>query len=51
MNVGLVLGGELDLFIANRLELLLGAAPRIFFLKDPYNRIDYYLNIGIRITC
>lgn len=49
-NLALVLGGELALFIVHRLELLLGAAFRVFFLKDPYSRIDYSLSLGVRIT-
>ena len=49
-NVGLVMGGELELFFLYRYELLLAAGPRVFFFDNPYGRLDYYLSLGLRLT-
>jgi len=49
-NIGLVLGAEIELFLMRRLEVLLAGGSRIFFLKSPYGRLDYFLGLGFRIS-
>ncbi len=49
-NVGIALGGEVELFLMNNLELLFGGGPVVFLLKDAYNRVDYYLTVGLKVN-
>ena len=49
-NVGVVLGGELAVFVLHRIELLLGGGGRLFFLKSPYGYSDYFLGVGVRYS-
>ena len=49
-NIGLALGGEIELFLIRRFEALLAGGARIFFLKSPYGKIDYFLSLGGRFS-
>lgn len=49
-NIGLVLGGEIELFLMRRFEVLLSGGSRIFFLKSPYGMLDYFLTLGFRVS-
>ncbi|HAN49846.1 MAG TPA: hypothetical protein DCQ08_02395 [Amoebophilaceae bacterium] len=49
-NIGLVLGGEIELFLMRRFEVLLSGGSRIFLLQSPYGMLDYFLTLGFRIS-
>lgn len=49
-NMGLVLGAEIELFLLRRLEVLLAGGSRVFFLKSPFGKVDYFLNLGFRVS-
>ena len=49
-NIGLALGGEIELFLIRRFEALLAGGSRIFFLTSPYGKVDYFLSLGLRFS-
>ena len=49
-NIGLALGVEIELFLMRRFEALLAGGSRIFFLKSPYGKVDYFLSLGVRFS-
>ena len=49
-NVGMALGGELEVFLIHRLAFLCSGGYRLFFLKSPYGRSDYFLGAGLRFS-
>jgi hypothetical protein len=49
-NMGLVLGAEIELFLLRRLEVLLAGGSRVFLLKSPFGKVDYFLSLGFRIS-
>ena len=49
-NIGIVLGGELELFLVRHWAALLSGGSRIFFLNSPCGKMDYFLSFGMRIT-
>jgi hypothetical protein len=49
-NIGLVLGAETELFLIGKFEILLSGGTRIFLLKSTYGRMDYFLNMGFRMS-
>lgn len=48
-NIGLVVGGETELFLVKNVSLALSGGLRMFLLKSPYGRTDYFLNMGLKI--
>ena len=49
-NIGLVLGAETELFLIGKFEILLSGGTRIFLLQSAYGRMDYFLNMGFRMS-
>lgn len=49
-NAGLVLGGEIELFLAKTLEINLSGGPIVYLFKDDYDRISYYLSLGLKFN-
>ncbi len=47
-NIGLVPGIEIELFLMRRFEVLLSGGSRIFLLKSPYGKVDYFPSLGVR---
>ena len=48
-NVGLLVAGEVEVYIVRNLVLVLQAGPTLYFLKTPYKKLDYHLSIGLRM--
>jgi hypothetical protein len=49
-NVGVVLGGEVEIFVLGAIELVFSGGPILYFLKDPFERFSYYVNAGIKFN-
>jgi hypothetical protein len=49
-NVGALLGPEVELFLIYPLALTLSGGPMLYILEDPYQRLDYWLSIGLSIN-
>ncbi|MHB9146856.1 MAG: hypothetical protein ACYC2U_00060 [Candidatus Amoebophilus sp.] len=50
LNVGVVLGGEIELYVFKTFEITLSGGPIIYIFKDPYDRISYYINLGLKFN-
>lgn len=48
-NMGLVGGGETELFLIKNVALSLSGGLRMFLLTSPYGSADYFLNLGFKI--
>jgi len=49
-NVGLIVGGEMELFLTSNIELIASGGPTILFLKNKYGRLGYVLSIGLKFN-
>jgi hypothetical protein len=49
-NVGALLGPEVELFLLYPLALTLSGGPMLYILEDPYQRLDYWLSVGLSIN-
>ncbi|MHB9147572.1 MAG: hypothetical protein ACYC2U_04020 [Candidatus Amoebophilus sp.] len=49
-NVGLIVGGEIELFLTSNIELVASGGPTILFLKNKYGRLGYVLSIGLKFN-
>jgi hypothetical protein len=49
-NVGLVVGGEVELFLTSNIELIASGGPTILFLKNKHGRLGYLISIGFKFN-
>lgn len=48
-NLGVMAGGGSELFLTENVSLFLSGGLRIFLLKSPHGRMDYFLDLGLKI--
>jgi hypothetical protein len=49
-NVGLVIGGEVELFLTSNIAFTASGGPTILFLKNKHGRLGYLLSIGLKFN-
>jgi hypothetical protein len=49
-NIGLVLGAEVELLMMRRFKVWLERVDIKCFLKSSFEQLDYFLNLGQKIT-
>lgn len=49
-NVGVFVGGEIELFLIDNIALITRGGPTVYFLKNKYGRLGYLFNVSLQFN-